>query len=223
MSDFATARRKMVDNQLRTDSVTAHAILDAMGDIAREEFVPASLKQLAYIDEDLQVRDADDETPARYLTRPAAFARMVQLAAPDDDDVVLLVGCGTGYGAAVLARLTSAVVALEADEALAGQAGETLLELGIDNAAVVTGPAAAGWKAEGPYDAIIVDGAVDEVPPALFDQLKDGGKLVATIGEGLSGTVILYGRTGKDVSGRSSFNLSLRPLPGFEKPREFAF
>ncbi len=223
MIDLTTARTKMVDNQLRTNDVTEYALLDAMAAVAREAFVPSSLKGLAYIDEDLVLRDAEKDEPARYLTRPAPFARMAQLATPHSDDVVLLIGCASGYGAAVLARVVGAVVALESDQELANDAGETLVKLGVDNAAVVSGPLAAGWPAEGPYDIILIDGAVDKVPSGLFDQLKDGGRLVAVVGHGLSGDAVLYTRTDGKISGRSSMNLSLKPLPGFDAPREFSF
>lgn len=223
MTDLTTARTKMVDNQLRTNDVTEYALLDAMGDVARETFVPSSLKSLAYIDEDLILRDAEDGRAARYLTRPAPFARMVQLTAPQSGDVALLIGCASGYGAAVLARIVGAVVALESDEDLATDAGDALVKLGVDNAAVVTGPLAEGWPAEGPYDIILIEGAVDAVPPGLFDQLKDGGRLVAVLGQGLSGDAVLYTRSDGEISGRSSMNLSLKPLPGFERAPEFVF
>lgn len=223
MVDWTMARTKMVDNQLRTSGVTAYSVLDAMGEVAREAFVPTSLKTLSYIDDDLTVRDADEAGPARYMMRPASFAKLAQLARPGAEDVALLIGCGTGYGAAVLARIVSAVVALESDAELAAKASEILPKLGIDNAAVVSGPLHEGWAAEGPYDIIILEGAVEEIPAALFDQLKVGGRLVAVTGTGLSGEAVLYTRSESGISGRPSLNLSLKPLPGFEKPKAFAF
>lgn len=223
MIDLTTARTKMVDNQLRTNDVTDLALLTAMGDIAREAFVPKSLKSLAYIDEDLILSESDGEKPARYLTRPASFARMLQRAAPDADDVALLIGCASGYGAAVLARLAGAVVALEEDEELADAASDTLVKLSVDNAAVVKGPLNEGWAVEGPYDVIIIEGAVDDVPDKLFEQLKDGGRLVCVKGGGLSGDAVLYTRSAGEICGRSFLNLSLKPLPGFTKPAEFVF
>ncbi|MBB4302575.1 protein-L-isoaspartate(D-aspartate) O-methyltransferase [Rhodobium orientis] len=223
MVDFTTARRKMVDSQLRTSNVTHYGVLAAMGEVPREDFVPAAQRSLAYIDEDLLLKDADAGEPARYLTRPAPFARLVQLVAPEADDVALLVGAGGGYGAAVLAKMVSAVVALECDEELAKEAGKTLDELGIDNAAVVVGPLQAGWPGEGPYDVILVDGAVDKLPDGLLDQLKDDGRLVAVEGHGLAGKAIVYTRSDDEVSGRLGFNLALRSLPGFEKEPEFTF
>ncbi len=129
----------------------------------------------------------------------------------------------SGYSAAVLARLAGSVVALESDADLAAQASETLVELGIDNAAVVTGPLDAGYPSEGPYDVIVVGGAVEVVPEALLDQLKDGGRLVAVVGYGRAASATLFTRSGDDIGSRVAFDADVRPLPGFRKPKAFVF
>lgn len=221
MVDFATARRKMVDNQLRTSDVTSYPVLDAMGEVPREAFVPSEQRPLAYIDEDLPLNA--NTAGDRFLMEPALFAKLVQSAAIGADDVVLVIGCGTGYSAAVIAKMASSVVALESEPGLAATGSDLLLDLGIDNVAVVTGPLTEGWKAEGPYDAIVVEGAVEVLPDGLFGQLKDGGRLVVVEGYGHSGMAKVYTRTENDISGRPTFNASVKPLPGFAKSPEFVF
>lgn len=223
MEDFVAARTKMVDSQLRTEGVTDHAILTAMGDVPRERFVPPRLRPLAYIDEDLQVKDASADTPARYLMEPAPLARLIQLAEVSPSDIVLEIGCVTGYATAVLARLANSVVAVEADAELAVQAGENLVDLGVANAAVVTGPLVAGYPSEGPYDVIFVGGAVEVVPDALLGQLKDDGRLVSVVGYGRAALATLFTRTANEIGSRPVFNAHLRPLPGFAKPKTFVF
>ena len=223
MEDFTTARTKMVDNQLRTQSVTDYEVLAAMGEVPREQFLAPASRPLAYIDSDIAIKAATPDSRARYMMEPAPLARLVQLAEVGKADVVLVVGCGTGYAAAVLARLANSVVALEEDPDLAAQASETLTELGVDNVAVVTGSLEAGYPSEAPYDVIFVDGAVEVVPEALTEQMKDGGRLVAVVGYGRSGAATLFSRTGGDIGSRVAFDADVQPLPGFQKPKAFVF
>lgn len=221
MNDFATHRMRMVDGQLRTQGVTDLVVLGVMADVPREHFVPPEAKAFAYIDDDIVVKPAADGGEARYLMRPAPFARLVQLTDIDKADIVLDVGCGSGYSAAVLAHLADSVVAVESDPELARQASEALVELGIDNAAVVNAPLEAGYPSEGPYDVIFVDGAVEAVPEALLAQLKVGGRLVAVVGFGRASPAMLYTRSGDDIAGRAAFDAGVPPLPGFRKPKAF--
>jgi protein-L-isoaspartate(D-aspartate) O-methyltransferase len=223
MNDFASARTKMVDSQLRTEDVTDYDVLAVMAEIARERFVPAHLAALAYIDEDLCVLEASATAPARYLMDPARFAKLVQLAAIAKTDHALVVGCGTGYSAAVIGRLARSVVALESDDALAVAAARTLQELGLENVAVVTGPLEAGFPGKGPYDLILLDGAVEFVPEPLLAQLKDGGRLVGVVGYGRSAPAMIYRKAGKEIGARAAFDAAVRPLPGFRKPKTFVF
>ena len=215
--DYAKLRTNMVDNQLRTTDVTDHAVLDAMGEVPREAFVPAALRPLAYIDEDIRLPGG------RYVIEPSPFAKLVQLAGVRAGDFILDVGCATGYSAAVLSRLASSVIALEEDEALAATATETLSDHGFDNVAVVTGPLTAGYAAEGPYDLIMVEGAVETVPQALIDQMRDGGRMVVVEGHGNAAAAWLYVRDGDVVSRRRGFNCAVKSLPGFSREAEFVF
>ncbi|MFP1631211.1 protein-L-isoaspartate O-methyltransferase family protein [Zhengella sp. ZM62] len=216
-SDFSLLRRHMVDSQLRTTSVSALDVLEAFLSVPREEFVPARKRELAYIDEDIEV------SAGRYLMEPSPLARLVQLAGVRPDDVVLDVGCATGYSAAILSRLASSVIATEPDEDLAARASDTLAELGYDNVVVLNRPLREGCAQEAPYDVILIDGAVDEVPQAIRDQLRDGGRLVAVEGTGNAGVAKVYVRDGDIVSGRRAFNCSVRMLPGFEPKAQFQF
>jgi protein-L-isoaspartate(D-aspartate) O-methyltransferase len=220
MDDFSTARRKMVDSQLRTEAVTDYDILAAMGRLPRELFVPEHQRAIAYVDSDILIKSGP--TP-RYLMEPAPFARLLQLSEIDKSDLVLDIACGSGYSAAVLASLGNFVVALESDAELAAAAKANLASLAIDNAKVVTGPLDAGYPAEGPYDVIFLDGAVEVLPPALFEQLREGGRLVAVVGYGRSAMATLYTKSDGHLGQRPAFNTDVRPLPGFRKPAAFVF
>lgn len=220
MGDYEQVRTHMVDNQLRTNDVTDLRVLDAMESVPRERFVPTSKRCIAYSDQDILV--AGGET-SRYLMKPHVFGKLVQLASVKPGEVVLCVGCGTGYSVAVFARLAGSVVGIESDAQIAAAASELLVELGIENAAVIEGDLAKGGASEGPYDVIFVDGAVEELPSTLTAQLKDGGRLVVVRGLGGAGQAELYVRSGDAVSGRFAFNASAHLLPGFERPKEFVF
>jgi protein-L-isoaspartate(D-aspartate) O-methyltransferase len=206
-----------VDNQIRTTDVTSHEVLDAFLTVAREEFVPAAAKPLAYIDDDIQL------VPGRYLMEPSPLAKLIQLADVVATDVVLEVGCGTGYASAILSKLGSSVVAIESDATLAATATETLSRLGYDNVAVVVGDLEAGYAPEAPYDVVFVHGAVEFVPDALLAQLRDGGRFVVVEGYGNASQARLYIKEGGHVSERTVFNTAVKPLPGFRKAKEFVF
>ncbi len=218
MIDFAAARRNMVDCQIRTDRVTDPALLAALADIPRERFLDPGQDALAYLDEDLPLGGG------RYLTEPRVFARMVQELGIEAGDVVLDVGCGCGYAGAVLARLASTVVALEADGELAARATRVLAELGVDNVVVVEGPAREGYPRQAPYDVILVDGAVPEIPAGLCDQLAEGGRLCAVVRDGDGpGRAVIASRRGAVISRRTVFDAHTRALPGFEAAAGFVF
>lgn len=223
MEDFSAARTKMVDSQLRTENVTDFEVLAAMAAVPRERFVPAGQGGLAYVDRDVPITPKGAEGGSRYLMEPAPFARLLQAAEVAKTDIVLDVGCGTGYSAAVLARLADSVVALESDAALAASASETLTDLGVANAAVVSGPLEEGYPSEGPFDVIVVEGAVEVVPDALFAQLKDGGRLVAVVGYGRAASARVYRKSAGEIGSYDAFDAAIMPLPGFRKPQAFVF
>ncbi|MGI9385071.1 MAG: protein-L-isoaspartate O-methyltransferase family protein [Methyloligellaceae bacterium] len=223
MSDFATARLNMVESQVRPNEVTDRRILQAMSEIPREAFVPPSMRTLAYMDEEIVLHSAGRDAPARHLMAPMPLARLIQLASVEAGDLVLDVGCATGYSTAVLARLAESVVGLECDSGLAETAGKTLMELEADNAAVVTGPLPEGYSEEGPYDAILLNGAVPDVPQSLLDQLKQGGRLVAVLSAGGLGKATLFQNIASMISDRPAFDAGAPALPGFERRATFVF
>ncbi|CUA99875.1 protein-L-isoaspartate O-methyltransferase family protein [Pannonibacter indicus] len=220
MGDYAQSRTRMVDNQLRTNDVTDLRILDAMQSVPRELFVAGSKKPVAYIDEDTPVSDTG---APRYLLKPHVLGKLIQLAEVKADDVVLVVGGASGYSTAVLARIAGTVVQVEEDAGLAARASQTLVSLGIENAAVVEGKLTDGCPSEGPYDVILLDGAVDFIPEQLASQLKEGGRLVAIEGRGGAGLARVYQNSGSVIGARFGFNASAHTLPGFGKAPEFVF
>ena len=218
MIDHAAARRNMVTGQIMTNRVTDERLIDAMAEIPRERFVPHAKRGVAYVDEDVEIASG------RYLMEPMVLARLLQEADITANDMVLDVGCGTGYASAVMARLAATVIALDVDEALAAEAESALSAVGADNAIVVTGPLAEGYDQQAPYDVILVGGAVDHLPPALADQLAEAGRIVGVVREpGGLGQATLWARHRGALSSRSLFEASLPPLPGIARPVQFEF
>lgn len=223
MIDFAELRRGMVDGQVRTNDVTDLRIIEAMLDIPRERFVPAALKPFAYIDGDVQLRPASGEAPARFMLEPRVLAKLIQLADLQPDELVLDVAPGTGYSSAILAHLTGQVVAVDDVAEFVSAANATLADLDLANVAVVQGSLTAGWPSEAPYDAIFLNGSVEVVPPALLNQLKDGGRLVTVMGHGGAGRAAIFTKIAGGVSEYFDFNAGVPPLPGFSAPPRFVF
>lgn len=219
MVSFAVQRENMVESQVRTADVVDRRIIRAMLEIPREAFVPEDVQALAYMDGDVPIT----QSQSRFMMAPGVHAKLIQFLEIEDNAVVLDVGCGTGYGSAIMARLAQTVVGLESDPAIAESATKILSELGVDNVVIVIGELTAGWPSEGPYDAILLNGSVPEVPSVLLEQLKDGGRLAAIeADEGVSRARI-WQRSGKTVSARTVFDAAAKPLPGFERKPEFVF
>jgi protein-L-isoaspartate(D-aspartate) O-methyltransferase len=221
MTDFAAARRMMVDGQVRTADVTDQRLLAAMLEAPRERFLPSDKAALGYLDLDVPVSGPGD--PSRRMLKPMVLAKLIQTAAIGETDHVLDVGCLTGYSAAILGRLAGSVVGLEEDASLARQAQATLADLGGPSVKVVTGPLVAGYPAEGPYDAIVLEGATEVVPEALLGQLKDGGRLACVLGRGPAAKAMLYRSIDGECSGRPVFDAVAPLLPGFAKQPVFVF
>ena len=218
MIDHAAARRNMVTGQIMTNRVTDERLIDAMAEIPRERFVPHAKRGVAYVDEDVEIASG------RYLMEPMVLARLLQEADITANDMVLDVGCGTGYASAIMARLAATVIALDVDEALAAEAESALSAIGADNAIVVTGTLAEGYDQQAPYDVILVGGAVDHLPQALADQLAEAGRIVGVVREpGGLGQATLWARHRGALSNRSLFEATLPPLPGIARPISFEF
>lgn len=218
MTDYAIARLNMVDSQLRTNKVTDAAVLEAFLAVPRERFVPAGLRGAAYNDDDLPLGGE------RYLLAPMVEARLIQLAAISPNDTVLEIGCTTGYGTALLARLARSVVAIESDPALAEQAATRLRELAVANATVIAAPLEQGYAGLGPYNAILIQGAVARLPDSVAAQLAEGGRLVAIMPKATGmGQAMLMTRSGSLTSRRPCFDAAAPPLAGFQREPSFVF
>jgi len=228
MMDFQAARRAMVDGQIRTSDVTDPRLLAAMLAIPREVFVSDHLAALAYLDGDLPLDGGGwARTPAqaaRFLLKPMVQARLIQATSPAGQDRVLVVGCGTGYSAAVFGGLAGTVMALDENESLVRRSRAALAQIGLGNVTVVSGPLPLGWPAASPYDVILIDGGVEFIPAPLFDQLARRGRLATVMGAGPIGRAMLFVPDDNgEVSGRALFDATVPVLPGFKKARTFVF
>jgi len=221
MSDFATARQKMVDGQVRPSDVTDLRIIDAMLAVPREAFVPESQRALAYLDLDLDV--SEGRAAKRFLIKPAVIARMLQAAGISETDNVLVAGCASGYTAAVVAKIAARVTATESDGSLAAQASDVLAKLGFGNVTVRTAAAADGDAVNAPYDVIVLAGATEIVPDRLYRQLRDGGRLVGVFATSRPQRAMIVTHSHADFGYRALFDAAVPVLPGLERPPAFVF
>ena len=216
MTDFTHRRTTMVDTQVRPSDVTKFPIIDAMLSVPREVFVPADKREAAYVGEHVDLGDG------RVVLDPRTLAKMLEAADIGRGDLVLDIGPGLGYSAALAARMADAVIALEDSADRVADAERALAEAGADNVAVVEGALAEGAAKHGPYDVILIQGAVERVPEALTNQLKEGGRIVAIFLEDRLGVVRVGHRNDAAVSWRFAFNAGAPLLPGFETAKAFA-
>lgn len=221
MSDFTVARRRMVDCQVRPSDVTDLRIIEAMLEVPREAFVPEHLKPLTYLDLDLDVSPAG--APPRSLIRPGLLARLLQAAAITAADRVLVVGCASGYPAAVVGKLAKAVVATESVPALVASARSALGALGISNAAVKQADPKEGAPAEAPFDVVLIHGASQIGLDSLRAQLAVGGRLVGISTLGGADRAVLVTRSAADFGDRVLFDAAAPVLSGLERPAAFVF
>jgi len=221
MAISALQRKNMVESQIRPSDVTDRRITSAMQDLPRERFMPANVADLAYMD------DAVTVAPGRGLMAPRVFARLLQLAGIESRHKVLIVGALHGYSAAVISHLANEVVALESDASAVAAATPALQERGIANVTVVSGQLVDGWPAGAPFDVIFVEGAVEQMPAQLIDQLAPSGRLVTVELSGAVGRGVIVQKSGTDgrvsVSRRVAFEASAPRLPGFERAKVFSF
>lgn len=216
--DFAAARANMVDCQLRTNKVKDARLLHAFETLPREIFLPEGQRAIAYVDEDLPVGSG------RYLLEPMVLARLLQAADITTDDLVLEIGGASGYATAVLAHLGATIVSLESDKDLSAAAADAQSEVGIDNVLLVEGPLDQGYGKQAPYNVIVINGAVEEIPEAITDQLADGGRLVAVVRrDSEQGQAVLVQRRGANISRRVLFDAATPLLPEFRRAPGFVF
>jgi protein-L-isoaspartate(D-aspartate) O-methyltransferase len=211
-----SARLTMIETQIRTNNVTDPHILAAISAVPRERFVPGAKKALAYADVPVEI------APGRYLLDPRSFAKLLQLARITSADRVLDIGCGTGYSAAVLARLAGRVVALEQDADLVRIASDALAATGAGQVILTQGALIDGFQGEAPYDVIFINGAVEQVPETLLGQLGEGGRLVTVLRDGQSRAWLYLKENGR-VGRRPDFDAEVPPLAGFRKAMGFVF
>lgn len=216
MADFAQRRTTMVDTQVRPSDVTSFRILDAMLSVPRELFVPSEQMDAAYAGVNVPLG------PGRVVLAPRTMSKLLQAADIQPDELVLDVGAGLGYSSALAACMAEAVIALEEDADLAGEAERALSEASADNVAVTSGVLVDGAPKHGPYDVVLIEGAVQDIPDALVEQLKEGGRILAIFLEDALGTARVGYKDAQGVSWRFAFNAAAPVLPGFEKRREFA-
>jgi protein-L-isoaspartate(D-aspartate) O-methyltransferase len=216
MPNFTQLRTMMVDTQVRPSDVTKFPIIEAMLTVPREEFVPLAQREAAYVGDHVALGQGRVVLDARVL------AKMLDALDIQNDELVLDIGCGLGYSSAVIARMAEAVIAVEADATLAQGAEHALAKTGADNVVVENSALVGGAAQHGPYDAVILQGAVEIIEEDLLAQIKEGGKICAIFIDGTLGTVRMGYKVKGEVSWRMAFNATAPVLPGFEKDRAFA-
>lgn len=219
MADYALARRNMVEGQIKVNRVTDLTLMDRMAHLPRERFLPSALRGLAYVDEDLPLGDG------RFLMEPMVLARLIDALACRGTEVALTVGCGSGYGAAVLAGMVSTVVGIDPDAQLITRATEAHEDLGIDNSVLLEADIRQGYPEQAPFDVILFEGAVDAVPPVYLEQLSVGGRLAAVVSDpgGGLGKATLWEHTPHGIGHRVLFDAGTPLLPGLEAAPTFEF
>ena len=216
MTDYAERRTMMVDTQVRPNDVTKFPVIEAMLTVQREDFVPEALRPVAYSGENL------DLGKGRVVLEPRTLAKMVDTLDIQPTDLILDLGCGYGYSAAVMARMAEAVVAIEDDPDMANEAESRLSDAGVDNVAVLQAPLTEGSPEQGPYDAILIEGAIEELPSTISDQLKEGGRVVALFFQDRLGSVRLGQKRNGQINWRFAFHAHAPLLAGFARERGFS-
>jgi protein-L-isoaspartate(D-aspartate) O-methyltransferase len=223
MVDFALQRLNMVESQVRPSELTDRRIANAMLDVTRESFLPASLQGVAYSDGELMLSVMGDAASNRQVLSPRTVAQMLQSLDLNSNDIVLLIGAGSGYEAALVSKIAQTVMIVESDEDLARQADNALSAQDVSNAVVIHGALADGCSAEGPFDKILINGGVDFVPGALLDQLKDGGRLVAIRRKDGVSRLVRWQREGEQYSLTEFGAAAADVLSAFAKEASFVF
>lgn len=215
MHDFVTRRTMMVDSQIRPNDVTKFPVIEAMLAVPREDFVPAARRETAYVGDDIVI------APGRVMLEPRTLAKMLDTLDVQPSDLVLDVACGTGYGAALISRMAEAVVALDGAE-FTDAAQAALAAVGADNTVVVGGSLTEGAPKHGPYDAILIEGAIEVLPEVIAAQLREGGRIVCLFREGALGVARIGRKIDGVITWRHAFNATAPVLPGFVAEKGFA-
>ena len=215
MSDYAARRTMMVDTQVRPSDVTKFPVIAAMLEVPRESYLPRGRREEAYVSNNVAL------TEGRVMLEPRTFAKLLDALDIEPNELILDIGCGLGYSTAIIAKLGQAVVAIEQDDDMATEAETMLLESGVDNAAVVKAELNQGMAKHGPYDVIMLQGGVEQVPETILDQLKEGGRIGAIFMENALGVVRVGYKVDGKMNWRFSFNASAPVLPGYAHPQEF--
>ena len=220
--DYQVARHNMVENQIRPNRVNDVHIINAMANVPREKFVPEDSVSVAYGDKAIFLGKE------RYLMAPMLFARLLQEAKISGDHIVLNIGCGSGYSAAILAGISKAVVGIEVDPELAQKASSLMVELGIDNVLIIEKSLIDGYAKQAPYDVILFSGSIEQVPKKIIDQIADGGRLVSVVmdeskSSDCLGKAIVTTKFGDVISRSEVFDATTPPLVEFKKEKYFKF
>ena len=216
MTDYKTRRKIMVDTQIRPSDVTKFPIIDAFLFVPREKFVPDGKREAAYIGENFQIGQS------RVILEPRTLAKLLDALDINNDELVLDIGTGLGYSSAVISLVAEFVIAVEDDSSLASEAEEILSEIGADNVVVEINKLEEGAPEHGPYDVIIIQGGVEEIPGSILKQLKNGGRVGAIFIEKGLGTAKIGFKLNDKINWRYSFNAAAPVLPGFFKQKDFA-
>ena len=208
--DFSLARKNMVESQIRPNGITDVALVSALSSVEREKFVDQARASIAYLDKDLAIGNG------RFLLSPMVFGRLLQLAQITSKDLVLDIGPGTGYSTAVIAQIAESVVGVEQDKQFCDASSQILIDMGVINAAIICGKHGDGVASEAPFQVIVINGLVSQVPQALFDQLASGGRLVAVVGERDAARLTVYHKQDEQLSSRAAFDANAPALVGFK-------
>jgi len=217
MGDFAAARRAMVDSQVRPSDVTRFPIIKAMLEIAREAFVPPLMQEVAYSDVPIRLTPQADRT----ILDARTFGKMLDAVNIQPDELVLDIGAGFGYSAAVIGKLAEAVVAVEEIPEIAEVAETRLITQGVDNVLVTVAPLCKGDPRFGPYDVVVLEGAIERLPESICPQLKEGGRIVALVRDNVLCRCRLGTKSGQVIHWRNIFDSGAPTLPGFELEESF--
>lgn len=216
---FQNLRQRMVDCQIRPVGVTDLKLLESFLLVKRENFVPEKFLDLAYAEEEILIHNSKGNK--RYMMRPASLAKMLQLLNLKKTDIILIIGAGTGYSAAICSHCVYSVIALEENEDLLETTKNNLLKNGISSVSVVSNPLIEGYPTAAPYDTIFIEGRVEEVPQSILNQLKNSGKLVAVNGSHNFSTAKIYKQENDSLSEYESFFVPVPLLTKFKKKSHF--